>query len=168
MKSCCASSSSASILAPNEWAGIVPSQRKRSASAPGSSGNVSPVSVKMNSFRSIRPFGWRRGASSELCLWVGINRRCGAVGGPALQKSFAACDAWLAERNATLRDRRSICPSLGSEFAQGVVLPADPLEIEEQVPFVGARLLVALRSGDNSSSKLLDERSRAPAAAKTR
>ena len=90
IKSCCASLSSVSRFVPNECAGIVPSQRSSSASVSGSSGNVSPLSVNTNSFRSIRAVRLDAGRKLNPGLWVGVDRCGGAVRSPTLEKCFAA------------------------------------------------------------------------------
>ncbi len=170
MKSCCASLSSVSRFVPNECAGIVPSQRSSSASVSGSSGNVSPLSVKTNSFRSIRPFGWTRGASSTLVCGSAL---IAAAAPCAVQRSRNVSRCAMPGLRIKLERRRRSqidrAPALWSKFTQAN-RSFRKLAADTRASGVhGPGLLVALRGAAADRASCTDDASwRTPAAAKTR
>jgi hypothetical protein len=81
------------------------------------------------SFRSIRAFGWTRGASSIPGLWVGVDRCGGTVRSPTLEEYFALRDARTRIKFERGRCEIRRAPAPWSEFAKCVVLSANSLQV---------------------------------------
>ncbi len=144
----------------------LPSQRARSARVAGSSGTVSPVSVKTKRSASRRPLGCSRGASSA------------AVSGSALIAAATPCAVQRSRKvsrpampgsgeKARLAIPGSTVPQpCGSELAQAYHFSRRPAAGKEQMAFACAQAFLAWRQRNFGVSR--SNRSRTPLAAKTR
>ena len=81
-------------------------------------------------------------------LRVGVQRRRDSVRGPALEKSFPLSDPGQRRQLQTAKFSFDYAPAFRSKFAQRIVLRANPLQVQKQVPLVRA---VLFRGGETKA-----------------
>ena len=86
---------------------------------------------------------------------IGVQRGRDSVRGPPLEKSFAHGDPGTGRHAYARRVSNDCAPAARSKFAQRIVLRANPLQIQKQVPLVRAILFPARRKRSARAGRLL-------------
>ena len=112
--------------------------------------------------------GWMKARRNlRARLRIGIDGCSSTVRGPAFKKCFASRDPRLRIEFYPFGCGIDGAPALWSEFAQGIIFCCKPLQVKNQVTFLGSCFLVAMRDG-NRSDLIGNSRRKRPSAAKTR